>query len=152
MSKDYVTPMNDLVKVTILLPDGPVAAESLWTVRTDVPEIYQLRNIPFYALGYAEGDLVRCIVTADGLQVTALAQNSGNGTLRIYFAQSQSDAAQRVLDELTSVGCTYERASERLVGVTVPPALAIPFSQLANYLNDVDEQTLIAWEVAKPMA
>jgi hypothetical protein len=82
-------------------------------------------------------------------EVVVLEQDSGNGTIRIIFSDSESPEAQHILDELVSVGCMYERASSELVAVTVPPNLDIPFSQLANYLNSADDEILVGWEVGK---
>jgi hypothetical protein len=106
-------------------------------------------NIPYRAIGYAEGDVVQCTKQDGWNEVVSMAHDSGNGTLRLLFTNVESPEAGQVLDELVSVGCTYERASSTFVGVTVPTTLEVPLSQLSNYLNDLPEAVLRGWEVGK---
>jgi hypothetical protein len=81
-----------------------------------------------------------------------MASDSGNGTLRLLFEASESPDAQLILSELVSVGCSHERASQRLVAVTVPPTLDVPFSQLCNFLDATSDQVVSGWEIAKPVS
>jgi len=133
--------MNNYVKVRFDLGGDPIGGETLWAEPVNMM-VYRLANIPFHATGYAEGDLVACRDEAGTLTVMRLAQSSGNGTLRLLFADSTSEA-EGVLQELASVGCCYERASRQLIAVTIPPNLMVPFSQLANYLNSLSDTILI---------
>lgn len=94
---------------------------------------------------------MQCVTLGSWEEVDRLIEDSGNGTVRLVLVASEASDAQRVLDELASVGCTYERASSNLVAVTVPPTLEIPFSKMANYLNDLPKTILIGWEVAKQL-
>ncbi|OQY89922.1 MAG: hypothetical protein B6D41_10090 [Chloroflexi bacterium UTCFX4] len=142
-----MTNTEDLVKVQIRLPDT-FNAELLWAKPVG-NNLYRLMNIPFDAMGYSEGDIVRTVPTGNMPTVVEIQEDSGNGTLRLFFKDSSNTEAQEILNELVSVGCTYERASSSTVGLTVPPTLELPFSQLANYLNSVDDRVLAAWEVAK---
>lgn len=139
---------TQLKKVLITLSDDPLASETLWAEPIDQTR-YRLRNIPFYAMGYAESDIVACQTIREAQVVTNIVKHSGNGTLRLIFSDSAHFEDKQILSELESVGCTYERASEGLVAVTVPPNLAVPFSQLSNYLNSIEDRILIGWEVAK---
>lgn len=137
-------------KIKIPLPEGSFAGETLWAEPVG-ENLYRLLNIPFSATGYAEDDIVRCQRREEWDEVIALEKDSGNGTLRLMFADAESKEAQFILDELVSVGCTYEQASSRLVAVTVPPNLEVPFSQLANFLNNTADDILMGWEVAKEL-
>ncbi len=136
------------MKIRIPLPGTSFAAETLWAEQIG-ESLFRLLNIPFVAFGYAENDIVRCEQIQDWFQVIGLEKDSGNGTLRLMFAQYEDNEVQAVLDELKSVGCTYEKASSNLVAVTVPPNLQIPFSQLSNFLNNTKDEVLSGWEVAK---
>lgn len=138
-------------KIRIDLDTGSgIKSETVWA--HEVTEgVYRLMNVPFYAVGFAEGDIVRC-VTRDGLPtVTELVRDSGNGTIRIMFFDSKNQEAEELLYELTSIGCTYERASSRLVAVTVPQTLDVTFLQLADYLNSTPDTVVQGWEIAKNM-
>jgi hypothetical protein len=138
------------IKIRIPLPEGSFAGETLWAEKVG-EDLYRLLNIPFSATGYAEADIVRCQKREGWDEVIALEKDSGNGTLRLMFADSTSKEAQFILDELVSVRCIYERASSKLVAVTVPSSLEVPFSQLSNFLNNTSDDVLIGWEVAKSL-
>ena len=140
--------MGAPVKIRFKLDGGPFAGETAWAEHVG-DDLYRLLNIPYHAMGYAEGDVVQCIKKDEWNEVLSIAYDSGNGTLRLLFTDSESPEARQVLDELVSVGCTYERASSTFVGVTVPSTLEVPFSQVSNYLNSLPEDVLPGWEVGK---
>jgi hypothetical protein len=142
--------LTQKIKIRIPLPEGSFAGETLWAEKVG-EDLYRLLNIPFSAMGYAEDDIVRCRKHEGLNEVIALEKDGRNGTLRLMFADSQSKEAQFILDELVSVGCTYERASSKLVAVTVPPTLEVPFSQLSHFLNNTTDNVLAGWEVAKSL-
>jgi len=142
--------MHDKTKVLFQGTDIPMGGESLWAEPV-AKNRFRLLNAPFYALGFAEGDVVRCTRSpkTNQLIVEGLEVDSGNGTLRLLFADAQSTDAQEVLNELSSVGCTHERASTQLVASTVPSTLEVQFSQLSNYLNALPDSVLQGWEIGK---
>jgi hypothetical protein len=142
--------MHEMAKVLMPLPDGPAGAETLWAARVG-DNLYRLMNIPLYAYGYAEGDVVRCESRQDGWpEVVGVEHASGNLTVRICFARdAEQSRVQHVTNELKSVGCQIEQAGNGILGVTVPPTMEVPFSQMVNYLNSVDKQVVEAWEVGK---
>jgi len=141
--------LSNRVKIRFPLVNESASGETLWAEGAG-ENLFTLLNIPFLAVGYAEGDVVRCVEHDGWHQVVGLEHSSGNGTLRLIFTDGKTRDAQEILDELSSVGCTYERASRNYVAVTVPPNLQIPFSQLSNYLNQTTDEVLTGWEVAKP--
>ncbi len=128
-------------------PTGP-AGETLWAEPIAEGQC-RLLSIPFAVDGYAEGDIVRCVEQDGWDEVVGMMQDGGNGTIRLLFGDAQSPDAQHVLDELVSVGCSYESAAQQLVAVTVPPTLDVPFSQLCNFLNETSDDVLQGWEIAK---
>ncbi len=126
------------------------AAETLWAEPVG-KNMYRLANIPFEVYGYAEGDIVKCAMRDGWAEPVALAKDSGNGTLRLLFGVGRASEGKAVLEQLAAFGCGYERASDCLVAVTVPPSLKVPFAHLCDYLNGLDDDLLPGWEVAKPM-
>ena len=136
------------IKISIPLSNNSFSSEALWAEQVG-ENAFKLLNIPIFAFGYAEGDIVLCEQNQDWLQVIGLEKDSGNGTLRLILSEEESKDVQHILDELESVGCTYEKASSKLVAVTVPPNLKILFSQLSNFLNNTDDEVLSGWEIAK---
>jgi len=142
-------PTKVKVRFQLQNANGP-AGETLWAEPTG-EGTYRLLNIPCEIHGYAEGDIVRCLEQNGWHEVVGMASDSGNGTIRLLFDAAQSPEAQDILNELVSVGCSYETASQRLVAVTVPPTLDVPFAQLCNFLNATGDDVLSGWEIAKPM-
>lgn len=141
--------MDNRFKITVDLAGDPVSSETLWAERID-GDLYRLLNTPYFAFGFAWGDIVRCVRTGDSLQIVGVEQHSGNSTLRIYFADnSDSPGVQYVLSELVLVGCRYERGADRLVAINVPPDMEVPFSQMCNFLNDQSEDVIAGWEAGK---
>ncbi len=136
-------------KIRFDLHGDPVAGETVWADNLG-DNLYRLQNIPFHAFGFALGDVVRCEKRKDWEEVVGIHQDSGNLTIRIYFASaSVGTQSQQVMDELASVGCEYERASPTLVAVSIPPTVEVPFSQISNYLNGLDDMIVAGWEVGK---
>jgi hypothetical protein len=139
---------KEAIKVRFNLKGDPVAGELIWA-KPENKDRYRLMNIPFYAVGYALDDVVRCRLDNGWQEVVAMEQDSGNGTIRLYFSDSANQEAQYILDELVSVGCEYEKVSSIVVAVSVPPSMEVSFEQLSNFLNDTSDKVLQGWEVGK---
>jgi hypothetical protein len=136
-------------RIALDLGGEPAGTETVWAERVG-SNVYRLLNTPFFAHGYAWGDTVKCIEQDGFPRVVGLERDSGNSTLRIYFASDfENPAVQYVLEELVSVGCNYEQGSDRMVAVNVPPDMEVPFSQMVNFLNGIDEAVLVGWEIGK---
>jgi len=137
-------------KTKIRIPpyETSVSGETLWAEKVD-ENVFRLCNIPFVAKGYAENDIVLCQYRDGFNEVVSIKEDGGNGTIRLLFSNSHSKEAQVILEELKSIGCSYELASSQIVGVTIPPTLGVPFSQLSHFLNTTDDEILVGWEVAK---
>ncbi len=139
--------MANMIKVKFA-SQGSAIGETVWAEEVG-DNLFRLANIPFHITGYAENDIVRCLEKDGFKEVVRLEHDSGNGTIRLLFLDCNSSEAKHVLDELKSVNCSIEIASNKLVGVNVPPNLDIEFSQLSNYLNGLGKNVLTGWEVAK---
>ncbi len=126
------------------------AGESLWA-QDVVDGVYRLCNVPFNVKGYAEGDLVRCVLRDGWREVIGIERDSGNGTLLVKFTDAvEVESQRRVLDEITPVGCSYERVTRDIVAFTVPETMDVPFSQLLNYLDEQLKRGVFSgWEVHK---
>lgn len=112
---------ENLVKVVIDLKDDVYGVESLWAqpVRDG---LYRLRNVPFLAYGYSEQDVVHTTDVDGRLMVTGVAERSGHSTYRVFLPEPMDNEQFRPLWEpLERLGCTYERANSRLIGIDVPP-------------------------------
>ena len=112
-----------LVKVTFDLPekDGTFATESLWAEPIG-DDLYRLRNVPFYLCGFSEQDTVKAEEHEGRLVVRSIVERGGHSTYRIFLPeQTTEEQFSKDWVSLGKLGCTYERATRRLVGIDVPP-------------------------------
>jgi hypothetical protein len=113
-----------LVKVIFDIADengGVLKTESLWAEAFG-NNSYRLRNVPFIVFGFSEQDVVTATETEDVLKVTGVAVRGGHSTYRLVLPEDTSE--EQFLQDwhpLQDLGCTYERATRRLVAVDVPP-------------------------------
>jgi hypothetical protein len=140
--------METQVKVRFNLYGNPVAGETAWA-KAISENLFQLTSIPFYADGYALDDIVQCREIKGHREVVGIEKDSGNGTIRIYFQPSQGPYVEQILNELVSIGCKFERASPTMVAVSIPHDVELPFSQIADFLNAVDDKIMAGWEIGK---
>lgn len=121
--KQRPKPNDELVKIVINLSENsePVATESLWAEHLG-SNLYRVRNVPFYARGVSEQDVVKAEEKDGRLVVTGIVDMGGHSTYRIFLSE-QTPGEQFSKDWVSfhELGCTYERATRRLVAIDVPP-------------------------------
>jgi hypothetical protein len=109
----------------------PIEIESMWAVVAD--DGYRLDNIPFYARGYALGDIVSASPDDGGmLRCTGLVRASGHSTIRILC--TATDRVPGIRADLSAMGCDSEADSPVLVAIDVPPT--VPYAQVRAYLEE----------------
>jgi Domain of unknown function (DUF4265) len=112
---------GNLVKVAIDLKDEVYSVESLWAEPAG-DGLYRLRNVPFLAYGYSEQDVVKATDVEGYLSVNGVAERSGHSTYRLFFPEATDNEKFRPLWEpFEKLGCTFEWANSRLIGIDVPP-------------------------------
>lgn len=110
---------NGLVKLRIV--DDEVV-ETVWA-QPLANDTYRLRNLLFFVYGYAFDDVVRAEQTSGEFPtVTSIVTRSGHSAYRVFLC----DSATNIEDvpswlALEEIGCTFERASENLYAIDVPP-------------------------------
>lgn len=123
---DWVRVVFDLEPV-----DGwpPARTERVWAVRVD-DEHARLDNTPFFARGYASGDVVLIAADDEGVYwVKKAVEYSGNCTIRIIPAADghRVEVRQAVLDASAPLGVTGEGIKQfRLVALNVPGTADVP--------------------------
>lgn len=104
--------------------------------------------MPFYAYGLSLGDRFLAEPTADDPRphFRRLLKKSGNRTIRIIFDPpiDKSPDSRAILDEIVSMGCTYEGANPGYIVVNIPPEA--DFERVCGYLTESEVQ----WEHADP--
>ena len=112
---------DDMVKVAIDLKDEHYGIETLWAEAVGEGR-YRLRNVPILAFGYSEQDVVTATEIAGKLRVNGVAEPGGHSTYRLFFTAPTDDEKFNLLWEpLEKLGCTFERANTRVIGIDVPP-------------------------------
>ena len=132
-----------MVKLELRSDEGEV--ETAWAKHLGGNR-YRLDNIPFFAYGISEGDVVEAEPQAKGFPlVKRVVGKSGNRTVRVFFERgSKTLPAQALLSELRKLGCSWELATESLVCMTVPPAASL--DRVAAILT----KTGVTWEHVDP--
>jgi len=117
-------PGGDWTKVTFVLEASDWhdhATETLWAEPV-AGDRFRLRNVPFYAYGVSYDDTVIAPQTDEGRLVQKVSDRGGHSTYRIFV--SNTDTLKRFSRHwapLEALGCTLERATERLFAVDIPP-------------------------------
>jgi hypothetical protein len=98
------------------------ATESVWAVPLGGDK-YQVQNVPFHAYGVSYYDVVTARPNELGqLIVQGVDQRGGHSTYRVILNPGTTDEEfETAWNELGSLGSTYERATDRLVAIDVPP-------------------------------
>ena len=115
---------EELTKVVVDLPNHwATGGESMWA-KWLMEDLYELRNVPFYAYGLAFADVVRADAPAPDMKpvVRELVRPSGHRTLRVFFLES-FEPSERVtlLRDLNPLGASFERATPSLFAIDVEP-------------------------------
>jgi hypothetical protein len=100
---------------------GPTNIETMWAEPLE-NSLYRLRNVPFYVYGFSAEDVVSTVEKEGRLTVTGMASRGGHSTYRIFLPEGKThEEFLKHWQVLERLGCTYERASRRCVGIDVPP-------------------------------
>jgi len=115
---------RDPVKVVLTtVSDESEYIETPWAIPVG-PSSYELDNLPFYAYGLSLGDRFLAEPTSDDPRphFRRILQKSGNRTIRVIFDPGidQSDESRSILDQIVSLGCSYEGANSRYIVINIP--------------------------------
>ena len=75
---------KELTKVVIDLKDETFGVETLWA-KPIGNGLYRLRNVPFFAYGYSEQDVVNTIDLSGRVVVTGVAERGWHSTYRVVL-------------------------------------------------------------------
>lgn len=98
------------------------ATESVWAIPLGDNK-YRVQNVPFYAYGVSYDDIVLAKPNEQGhLIVQGVPERGGHSTYRVILNPGTTDEQfETAWDKLGSLGSTYERATDRLIAIDVPP-------------------------------
>lgn len=122
-------------------------SETLWAHDLG-KDRYRLDNIPFLVYAISAGDIVYAPLSPrHGCPAyERVIVKSGNRTLRAVLGPPELGCphCDRVMKELSELGCEYEGFEWGILGVNVPSNVS--FSQVAHVLDRSD----VMWEMADP--
>ena len=97
------------------------ATETMWAAVV-ADNIYSLRNVPFYVRGVSFADSVIAETIGRKKLYRRVYERGGHSTYRIFLVNENSEHEfESAWQPLGAIGCTYERATDYLVAVDVPP-------------------------------
>lgn len=96
--------------------------ESVWAVPLGGNK-YQVQNVPFHAYGVSYNDVVIAKPDQEGrLIVEEVLERGGHSTYRVILnPKTTAEEFEAAWEKLGSLGNTYERATDRLIAIDVPP-------------------------------
>ena len=117
--------------------------ESMWVEPTE-PNLFVVKNAPFYVRGVSAEDVVRGRHDAEGLlRFERIERHSGHSTVRVIFFDDAR--RQGALDELCSLGCSFEGAdTPGLFAIDVPAEASWPVLQ--ETLRRLSNDGVLDWE------
>ena len=116
------------VKIRVALPSGDLSggtAEWLWAEPVGDGR-FLLKNIPIFAFGLSCEDTVIAESHGGTLDFDGIAERGGHSTYRLYLKSDRNDnQVIRLLETLGRMQCEKEVATEKIIGVDVPPSADI---------------------------
>jgi hypothetical protein len=121
---------SELRKIVLRLPSESWhghATETIWAEDLGKGQ-FRVRSVPFFANGLSAEDIVR-VQDEDGFPVVVGVDiHSGHSTYRLFLRDGldiDDIAFLQHWKKLERLGCSFERATQRLFGVDVPPQAEI---------------------------
>lgn len=115
---------DDLTKVVVDLPHHwATGGESMWA-RSLGDDLFEVRNVPFYAYGLNFLDVVRAVEPSPDNKAAALelGKASGHQTLRVSFTDALPEPERpELLRRLNEHHASFEGANPRYFAIDVEP-------------------------------
>jgi hypothetical protein len=115
---------EELTKIVVDLPNHwATGGEGMWAKPLG-GELFEIRNVPFYAYGLNFADVVRAVEPASNQKpvIQALVEAGGHRTLRVFFADSVPlTECPSLLKQLNRFRAYFEGATPRYFAIDVEP-------------------------------
>ncbi|HTG57483.1 MAG TPA: DUF4265 domain-containing protein [Niabella sp.] len=123
--------MEKKIVLTFYDSEGDITEEKVWAEKME-ENIYQLKNIPFFAPNVAFNDVVSVENENGILHFDAVVTTSEHSTIQIVFFNT--DKIDNVIKQIEEFECAWEGMNDqRLIAVDVPPQ--INYTVVKRYLN-----------------
>ena len=142
---------EELTKVVVDLPNHwGTGGESIWAKALGA-DLYEIRNVPFYAYGLNFADVVRAIEPAPDKKpvIAELVRASGHRTLRVSFCDSfeESDRPD-LLRSLNELQAHFETADAKFFAIDVEPEGN--YRAVCDRLARWEAQGILEYETCEP--
>lgn len=136
-SKDNVKIIFPLVRDEDDFP--PFDEELMWAIRVG-PDKYKINQVPFFAVGVSDGDVVVAKYREKGLYFESTDTKSGNKTIQVIC--HDEDLPPHVIALMEELGCEVELSEfPFLFAVNIP--LTVNFFEIYNRVADyIDEERM----------
>jgi hypothetical protein len=142
-----------LTKVHIDLPNHwATGGESMWAVDLG-DDLYEIRNVPFYAYNLNFGDVVFATADSPDLkpEVRRVVRRSGNRTMRLFFARDKAEgSALELLASLKPLAVSFEGATDRYFALDLE--LTADVDAIRALLDEWVSQGLAEYETCEERA
>jgi hypothetical protein len=146
-----VSDREELTKIVVDLPNHwATGGESLWA-RALGDDLYELRNVPFFAYGLNFFDVVRAIEPSPDKKpvVVALVRTAGHRTLRVHFTDSiAEDQRPELMRSLNALKAYYEKANSSFFAIDVEPGG--DYDAVRRQLDEWASRGLLSYETCEP--
>ena len=129
---------------------GRPHGERFWAKPLGV-DLYELRNVPWYAYRLNFGDVVRAVDDDPDRapRIVEAVTRSGHRTIRIFFAEeTRRPEQEEILAELDGLRASHERAGGRLLALDVEPEA--DYRAVLEHLRRLEAEDLLTFEEAWP--
>ena len=142
---------QDLAKIVIDLPNhwAGVGGESMWA-RPVGDDLFEIRNIPFYAYGLNYLDVVRATAPSAGAlpAIKEVVKRSGHETLRLtFFDNTEVPARHELLDTLKPDHVSWEGANDSYYALDLESEA--PYDKIRSQLDAWEREGLISYETCE---
>jgi hypothetical protein len=138
---------KSLVKLHVDLPNHwAVGGESMWAKPLG-ENLYQIKNIPFFAYGLNYDDIVKAIAENSDLnpEIIEVVETSGHQTFRIIFTDNNSKAEHiAIIESIRTEHIGYEGWDEDQFTLNVTPSGN--YDALFDKLDELELQGILSFE------
>jgi len=141
---------ENLTKVHVDLPNHwATGGEFIWAVDLS-GDLYEIRNVPFYAYDLNYGDVVRATSDTSDLipEVKEVVRRSGHNTLRLFFKESVDQSRSlELLATLRLLSASYEGLNNFYFALDLEPEAGV--AEVRDVLDIWEKHGLIEYETCE---
>ncbi len=123
--------------------DGTLRSESMWAEGLD-RDSFRLDNVPFFMYGISYNDILNTVIKENSFFFNKIIKRGGHSTLRAYFLNKNKDQQERIVENISTLGATIERASEPHVAIDIPSSIKL--EPIIDLLKKAESEGVLEYE------